>query len=142
MRLRLRLTAESTASDDVASAMQRMCMRHWQSMDFAERAARNEEVFREVNARIEQGVEMHRVPGPVPYHCECGRASCFDTISLDPPDYERVVSARYHFIVVPGHEDQAIERVVERHQTHFVVEKVGEAREQLERDHPQQRHQS
>lgn len=41
-------------------------------MDFAERAARNEEISRAVNARIEEGVERHHVPGQVPYHCECG----------------------------------------------------------------------
>jgi hypothetical protein len=109
-------------------------------MDFAERAARNEEVFRSVNARIEEGVEKHHVPGQVPYHCECGRASCFETVSLRSPEYERVVAEQYRFIVAPGHEDSAIERVVERHETHFVVEKVGEAREQIERDHPQERH--
>ena len=33
------------------------------------------------------------------------------------------------------------ERVVERQASHFVVEKIGEAREQLDRDHPQQQHQ-
>lgn len=109
-------------------------------MDFAERAARNEEVFRDVNLRIEHGVQMHDVPGQVRYHCECGHASCFEMVSLDRADYERVASERYRFIVALGHEDSAIERVVERHVSHLVVEKVGEAREQLDRDHPQQRH--
>jgi hypothetical protein len=114
--------------------------RHNPAVNFAERAARNEEIFRGVNARIEQGVEMHHVPGRATYHCECGDAGCFETISLDPPDYERIVAARYHFVVVPGHEDAAIERVIEDHGTYRVVEKVGEAREQIDRDHPQERH--
>jgi hypothetical protein len=109
-------------------------------MDFAERAARNEEVFRGVNARIEEGVEMHHVPGLVPYHCECGRASCFETVALEPADYERVAAERYRFIVERGHEDPMIEKVVERHETHLVVEKIGEARKQLDGDHPQQQH--
>jgi hypothetical protein len=111
-------------------------------MDFAERAARNEEVFRDINARIEEGVAMHHVPGQVPYHCECDRPSCFERITLDPPEYERVAAEPYRFIVTPGHEDAAIERVVERHETHYVVEKIGEAREKLDRDHPQERHRS
>lgn len=109
-------------------------------MDFAERAARNEEVFRDVNLRIEQGVEMHDVPGQVRYHCECVRASCFEMVSLYPAEYERVAGERYLFVVAPGHEDSTIERVVERHESYLVVEKIGEAREQLDRDHPQGRH--
>lgn len=109
-------------------------------MDFAERAARNEEVFRGVNERIEAGVEQHGVHAPVPYHCECASASCFELIEMRPADYERIMRERYRFIVIPGHEDPTIEQIVETHDDHFVVEKVGEAREQLDRDHPQQRH--
>ena len=111
-------------------------------MDFAQRAARNEQVFRDVNTRIEQGVEMHDVPGRARYHCECDRASCFEMISLHPADYERVAAERYRFVIAPGHEDPAIEQVVEQHESYLVVEKIGEAREQLDRDHPQQRHNS
>jgi hypothetical protein len=110
-------------------------------MDFAERAARNEEVFRDVNERIEHGAEMHDV-GQARYHCECESASCFEMVALDRVSYERVAAERYRFVVVPGHEDPAIERVVERHEAYLVVEKVGEARQQLDRDHPQERHRS
>jgi hypothetical protein len=109
-------------------------------MDFPQRAARNEEIFRSVNARIEEGAEMHGVATSLPYHCECGKSSCFETIELHPPDYERVASERYRFLVVPGHEDETIEAVVEQHEQYLVVEKIGEAREQLDRDHPQERH--
>jgi hypothetical protein len=44
--------------------------------------------------------------------------------------------------LIPGHEEATIERVVERQPSFLVVEKVGEAREQIDRDHPQQRHRS
>jgi hypothetical protein len=111
------------------------------AVDFAERAARNEEIFRSLNARIEEGVERHGVATAVPYHCECGVASCFETVELMPSHYEGVLRERYRFIVVPGHEDPRIERVVERHPDHLVVEKRGEAREQLDHDHPQGYHQ-
>jgi hypothetical protein len=110
------------------------------NMDFADRAARNEELFRGVNDRIEQGAEQHGVEAPLPFHCECGRASCVETIEIAPPAYERVVQQRYRFVVIPGHEEEAIERVVERREGFLVVEKIGEAREQIERDHPQTRH--
>jgi len=109
-------------------------------MEFADRAARNEEIFRGINERIDDGAEQHGVETPLPFHCECERASCLDTIEISPAEYERVVRARYRFVVIKGHEDAAIERVVERQPTYLVVEKMGDAREQIDRDHPQQRH--
>jgi hypothetical protein len=109
-------------------------------MEFAEAAARNEEVFRGINERIDDGAERHHVKGPLPFHCECCDASCVEKLPISADEYERVVEQRFWFVVIPGHEAMAIERVVERHPEYFVVEKVGDAREQLKRDHPQQRH--
>jgi hypothetical protein len=110
-------------------------------MDFAERAARNEEIFREVNARIEEGAEQHGVSASLPFHCECGRASCLETIEIPAHGYAAIMRERYRFVVVPGHEEPAIERIVETTPGYLVVEKIGEAREQIDRDHPpQQRH--
>lgn len=109
-------------------------------MDFAERAARNEEVFRHVNEGIDAGAKQHHVSGSLPFHCECGRASCFETIEIPPARYEAIVQERYHFVVISGHEEPQIERVVEREADLLVVEKIGEAREQIDRDHPQQHH--
>ena len=106
-------------------------------MDFAERASRNEEIFRDVNERIEAGAERHGVASAVRYHCECGSATCFETVELRPSEYEQVASERYRFVICPGHENDLIEQVVERHERYLVVEKVGEAREQIDRDHPQ-----
>ena len=109
-------------------------------MDFAERAARNEEVIRDVNRRIEEGAEMHGVSAPMPLHCECGQTPCLDKIELRPSIYERILSERYRFVVVPAHVQPEIERVVEDHADFVVVEKIGEAREQIDKDHPQQLH--
>jgi hypothetical protein len=109
-------------------------------MDFAERAARNEEVFREVNKRIEEGAEQHAVASALPFHCECGRAFCVETIEIPPARYEAIVHERYHFVVRPGHEDARVERIVETEAGFLVVEKIGKAREQIDRDHPQRHH--
>jgi hypothetical protein len=109
-------------------------------MDFARRAARNEEVFRDVNERIEEGAEQHAVSASLPFHCECGRTSCLETIEIPPDRYAAIVRERYHFVLIPGHEEPRIERVVETEDTFHVVEKIGEAREQIDRDHPQQHH--
>ncbi len=109
-------------------------------MDFAERAARNEEIFRGVNEQIEQGAEQHAVSSPLPFHCECGQAACVETIEIPPARYAAIVRERYHFVVLPGHEQPQIERIVESEPEFVVVEKIGEAREQIDRDHPQQHH--
>jgi hypothetical protein len=105
-------------------------------VDFAERASRNEEIFRDVNEKIEEGAERHGVASAVAYHCECGSAACFETVELRPSEYERVASERYRFVIRPEHVNDQIEQVVARHDRYLVVEKIGEAREQIDRDHP------
>ena len=109
-------------------------------MDFAERAGRNEEIFRDVNRRIEEGAEQHAVSGRLPFHCECGRAPCVETIEIPTGRYEAIVRQRYRFVVIPGHEEPKIERVLQSEPEFLVVEKIGEARDQIDRDHPQQHH--
>jgi len=109
-------------------------------MDFARRAARNEELVREVNRQIDEGAKLHEVMSTMPLHCECGQRHCLEKIELESRLYEPILDMRYRFIVVPGHVQPIIEEVVEKHSTFVVVEKVGEARQQLDRDHPQTRH--
>jgi len=109
-------------------------------MEFAERAARNEEVFRSVNEQIETGAQRHGVTAPMRFHCECDRDRCFEQIELEADRYQQIIAERYRFVIAPGHEDPRIEKVVERHDGYCVVEKVGAAREALDQQHPQSRH--
>ena len=103
-------------------------------MEFADRAARNEEIFKNVNRGIVVGAERHSVSSPLPFHCECADASCLATLSISVADYERGAGKRYCFFVVPGHQNARVERVVEEHENFLVVEKVGEARAQIDQD--------
>lgn len=103
-------------------------------MDFAARAGRNEEIFRGVNARIEEGAERHAVHRPLPFHCECANAHCLSKIELPPREYERVYREPLRFVVLPGHELLEVERVVEDRGTFRVVEKFGEAAQEAARD--------
>lgn len=110
-------------------------------MDFADAAAHNEEVFRSINERIEEGAKQQGVEQLLPFHCECATEACLETIELPPAEYDRIASDCARFVVVPGHEQSSVESVVERHSTYLVVEKTGEARAEVERKHPRSRHQ-
>ena len=98
-------------------------------MDPEDRIARNETLFREVNERIEAGRWPTQRGKPAAFRCECGSLRCNLLVELTLEDYERVRESATHFVLVPGHEIPAIERVVERESTYVVVEKVGEAAE-------------
>jgi hypothetical protein len=109
--------------------------RHDTCVEFAERAARNEEVFRSVNEYIEKAADRHGRSVPLRFHCECGHAACFETIDLLPAAYEQVTNGGgYRFIVLSGHEELTIERIVESHDGWLVVEKFGDARAEIERE--------
>jgi hypothetical protein len=107
---------------------------------FADAAARNEEVFRSINQRIEEGAKQHGVEQVLPFHCECATDECLETIELPPAEYDRIAANIARFVVVPGHEQTDVEVVVERHSAYFVVEKTGEARKEIAREHPRPRH--
>lgn len=57
-----------------------------------------------------------------------------------PARYAEIVRERYHFVVIPGHEELQIERTAQAEPEFLVLEKIGEAREQIDRDHPQHHH--
>jgi hypothetical protein len=93
------------------------------------RAAQNQALFREVNERI--GALAGRwVAAEAPlYVCECLDPECAQTIRIAQDDYERVRQSPTRFFVIPGHEDRAVETVVEKTDHYYVVRKIGEAGE-------------
>jgi hypothetical protein len=102
-------------------------------VDRAERVAKNEILFRQVNERILQIEGDRWRVDPVDFMCECGDITCMRAVQLSLKDYERLRSEPTHFGVIPGHELPDVERVVEQHEHYFVVEKEGEAlRQQAE----------
>jgi hypothetical protein len=91
-----------------------------------ERLARNEIAFRSVNERIQ---EMAVSFGGDDYEfvCECSAAGCLERVTLTRAEYEHVRGEGTRFFVLPGHENVAVEVVVETLPTHLVVEKDGHA---------------
>ncbi|MDX6653435.1 MAG: hypothetical protein QOH18_127 [Solirubrobacterales bacterium] len=85
-----------------------------------ERAAAAEVNGRQVNEAIERGT---RTATAAVFVCECGHVGCNSTIELTIAAYESVRSGFERFLVVPGHELEDIEDIVERHETYLVVAK-------------------
>ena len=95
-----------------------------------ERLARNEALFREVNESVH---DVHSewsaiAPGSHALRvvCECSDDTCTEAIDVDPELYAAVREVRERFILLPGHEDLSIERVVEEADGYIVVEKTGD----------------
>lgn len=86
----------------------------------------NEALFREVNERIE---EVNRDLGTVTTEfdivCECGDENCSDRIRVPFSVYERVRSNSKQFLLVLGHDDPTVERVIEHLDGFEIVEKEG-----------------
>jgi predicted NBD/HSP70 family sugar kinase len=95
-----------------------------------ERAAKNEALLRKVNDRIEEvGKHLQVLPDgeSLDFRCECGRRDCEEFVSMGVSAYEHVRADNDRFAVVPGHENPAIERVVERSDHYLIVDKKPEA---------------
>ena len=106
-----------------------------------ERQARNEALVREVNERINTldrhaagsgavaGVETFR------FHCECGRGGgCPELIWMTLDEYEVVRGQDDRFALVPGHETEGLEHVVDGNDRFVIVDKVDEAEPFVTRD--------
>ena len=94
----------------------------------AERLARNESRFREINERVEHDLEpiVERQDELIPFVCECGRPTCSQALELSLGEYEAVRSDATRFVVVDGHQIDDVEDVVERHDRYLVIQKHPE----------------
>jgi hypothetical protein len=79
-------------------------------------------LFRELNDAVQV---YFRVDGDTrgTFVCECSDTSCVDAVLLAPVEYADVRAHPTRFFVVPGHEYEEIERVVEQNDRFMVVEK-------------------
>ena len=104
-------------------------------MSAAERRALNENIFREMNERLERlGEEFG--DGAVEFLCECADPACSAPLSIPISLYEAVRDHPRWFVVVPGHEREGVERVVQERPDCLVIEKVGQAGEVAEDTDP------
>lgn len=76
------------------------------------RAAGNQALFQEVNERIEKGAVRLLAAASIAFRCECTGVDCTERVPLTLEEYETIRSLPSHFLVKPGHADEALERVV------------------------------
>ena len=94
--------------------------------DNAEARLKRRATMLEVNGRrVNEAIERGGRGGSAVFVCECGNLGCGDTIELSIAAYESVRTDFDRFLVLPGHEIDAVDRVVERHPAHLVVVKRG-----------------
>ena len=86
------------------------------------RLGTTEAIFRNVNERIAESAQRFDAD-EAEFVCECDDRSCTDRLETSLDDYERVRGEPTRFLLAPGHEDEAIEKVVERRRRFHVVEK-------------------
>jgi hypothetical protein len=99
-----------------------------------ERQARNEALVREVNERMSALDRSAAGSGVIDetasfgFHCECGRhGGCPEMVWMTLAEYEVVRSQDDRFALVPGHEAEGVERVVDANERFVIVDKVDEA---------------
>jgi hypothetical protein len=86
------------------------------------RAAQTELVFRAVNEQIMRVTDRLRAQlAEIDIICECVDTSCVSAIRIAPNEFADIERSAGRFLVVPGHEDEDVEQVVERRAKYFVV---------------------
>ncbi|MGH2977434.1 MAG: hypothetical protein ACRDKC_03550 [Gaiellaceae bacterium] len=95
-------------------------------MNDQERRATNEALFRDVNERIAESAERFEAYD-TEFVCECADPNCTHRISTSLMEYEQVRADPTTFLLVPGHEEADIERVVADRGQFRIVEKIQSA---------------
>ena len=107
--------------------------------DYDERTGENEARFREVNERLKERKRDDLAwQAPSEWICQCAEETCTERIEMSPLEYEQLRSEPTHFAVVPNEEHVSleVERIVQKRDRYWVVEKSGEAAEIAEETDP------
>ena len=97
------------------------------------RMTANEMLARRINEAVEYERPRNGDSGER-FVCECCSNDCTEVLDLALDEYFRVRSHPRRFIVLEGHEEPAIESIVEIYPGYVVVEKRGEAGRMAEAD--------
>jgi hypothetical protein len=93
------------------------------------RMVENELMFRAANRKVQQRVQKDFSPRDIPdstklhFYCECSNLHCRDRIKLTVSDYQEATLGEKEFVVIPGHQNGAVEKVIKETADYTVVEK-------------------
>lgn len=95
------------------------------------RLRENEELMEELNRRMKRRLEEIRAEdgddpdAPFDFFCECSDIDCRLRIGIRPDRYATIHRDSEQFIVLPGHEIPAVERVVDQEDGYLIVRKTA-----------------
>jgi hypothetical protein len=90
----------------------------------AERIAKTEALFRNVNEGIAEASSGLFDSREAEFLCECGDPACAEKVEVPLEEYEKVRAHATHFVVLPGHVKGPLEKIVHRRRRYSVIEKV------------------
>ncbi len=91
--------------------------------DRADRIARNEALFREVNERV-RDLRGGESDGFIAFICECGDDACIEEVHMTVEEYESVRSDPIEFVIAHGHEVPEVEAIVAENERFVVARKA------------------
>jgi hypothetical protein len=100
------------------------------SIVLQERAAQNQALFREVNERLgEITGTLNATLARAEWVCECANTGCSEPLEMSLDEYQalRQHGARFAVACDPKHVFAEVERVIERTDRYWVVEKIERA---------------
>jgi biotin synthase-related radical SAM superfamily protein len=89
-----------------------------------ESMAKTESLFRDVNERIATATDRFGSE-EAEFVCECADPTCVERVEVPLEVYEGVRAEPTTFILANGHEDDAIETIVQARRRYQIVEKVN-----------------
>ncbi len=89
------------------------------------RFRKNEQTFANANEQIRASAEQFEFDEAVPFLCECSDVECAATIALPLTTYREARARGDVFILLSGHDDPRVERVVGQAAEHILVEKFS-----------------
>jgi hypothetical protein len=92
-------------------------------MDDSIKRAHTEALFRDVNERIAESAERFDAER-TQFICECADPNCTHRVEATLNEYEQVRADGATFMLLPGHDEPDIERVVANKGRFHIVEKV------------------
>jgi hypothetical protein len=91
----------------------------------SQRVRENEETFAKANEQILARAEHYDFEEPVPFLCECSVVTCTESVKLSLTNYREARARAGAFILLPGHDDPQVERIVADGVGYVLVEKFS-----------------